>query len=75
MKAQTKMKHDLVDITKREIQVLDFMARGSSSKQIAQDLCISEHTVVSHRKNLLRKLEARNTAHLIFKSVRYGFLI
>lgn len=62
------------DISQREIQVLDCMAQGSSSKQIAIDLSISEHTVITHRKNLLRKLEARNSAHLVFKSIRYGYI-
>ena len=63
-----------LDITKREVQVLGHMAKGASSKEIAHSLCISEHTVMSHRKNLLKKLEARNSAHLIYKSIRIGVI-
>lgn len=75
----TKTKADsnmnATSVTLREAQILSFMARGNSSKQIADNLFISEHTVLSHRKNLLRKLDARNTAHLIFKGVRYGLIL
>ncbi len=62
------------EISKRELEILSCMARGYSSRQIAQDLFISTHTVITHRKNLLRKLEAKNSAHLIFKSIRSGFI-
>lgn len=75
MNINTQSNENALSVTLREMQVLSYMARGNSSKQIAHDLFISEHTVISHRKNLLRKLGARNTAHLIFKGVRRGLIL
>ena len=49
----------------REAEVLHLIAHEYSSKQIASQLYISMHTVLSHRKNLLEKLSAKNTAGLI----------
>jgi DNA-binding CsgD family transcriptional regulator len=55
-------------LTRREREVLELVAKGYSSKQIAHELCISKHTVESHRKNLLQKLKASNAADLIQKT-------
>lgn len=52
-------------ITRREKEVLDLIAEGSTNNEIAQKLFISSTTVDSHRKNLLSKFEAKNTASLI----------
>lgn len=52
-------------ISSREKEVLHLIADGFSSKQIAQKLCISDHTAMSHRKHLLKKFKVRNTAQLI----------
>jgi len=61
-------------ISEREREILSYMSLGNTSLQIATLLFISEHTVISHRKNLMSKLHARNSAHLIFKAVRLGLL-
>ena len=55
-------------ISKREHQVLKLLSEGYSSKQIANILCISDHTAISHRKHLLEKFRVRNTAQLIMKA-------
>jgi DNA-binding CsgD family transcriptional regulator len=55
-------------LTAREKEVLELVAKGYSSKQIAEELFISKHTVESHRKNLLQKLQANNAADLIQKA-------
>jgi DNA-binding CsgD family transcriptional regulator len=55
-------------LTCREKEVLKLVAKGYSSKQIADELYISKHTVESHRKNLLQKLKANNSADLIQKA-------
>ena len=55
-------------LTAREKEVLQLVAKGFSSKQIAHELSISKHTVESHRKNLLQKLKANNVADLIQKT-------
>jgi len=52
-------------LTKKEIQVLKFVAEGFSSKMIADKLSISINTVESHRRHLLEKLNAKNSMELI----------
>jgi DNA-binding CsgD family transcriptional regulator len=52
-------------LTRREKEVLTFIADGFTNQEIAEKAFISPHTVDSHRKNLLLKLSARNTAELI----------
>lgn len=47
--------NDSVDLSERERQTLVALARGLSNKEIAELLSISIHTVVSHRKNIVRK--------------------
>jgi DNA-binding NarL/FixJ family response regulator len=52
-------------ITRREKEVLELIADGMTNNEIAQKLFISTTTVDTHRKNLLTKFEAKNTASLI----------
>jgi DNA-binding NarL/FixJ family response regulator len=52
-------------ITRRESSVLKLLAEGLTNMEIAEKLFISPLTVDSHRKNLIVKLQARNTASLI----------
>lgn len=52
-------------ISPREKEVLTLIGEGYSSKQIADMLYISNHTAISHRKNLIEKFHVRNTAQLI----------
>ncbi len=53
------------NISHRENEVLNLLAKGFSSKQIADQLFISTHTVLSHRKHLIEKFSVKNTAQLI----------
>lgn len=56
-------------ITERELEVLRLLAQELTSKQIAEKLFISERTVETHRKNLMRKTGASNAIGL----VRYAY--
>ncbi|MBX2843604.1 MAG: LuxR C-terminal-related transcriptional regulator [Flammeovirgaceae bacterium] len=51
--------------TKREIQLFSYLIKGLSSKEIGDFLCISEHTVNKHRKNMMKKANVKNTLGLI----------
>ena len=57
-------------ISPREKEVLKLVADGFSSKQIADRLYISNHTAISHRKNLKEKFNVKNTAQLIKRASR-----
>ena len=62
------------NITSREKEVLELLSVGLSTKQIADRLCISFHTVESHRKNLRVKFDAKNSTELISKVMRLPVL-
>jgi DNA-binding CsgD family transcriptional regulator len=61
-------------ITKQEQKVLELIGNGLSSKQIANRLFISFHTAESHRKHLLEKFDARNSAELMKKATKQYWL-
>ncbi|MFD0998283.1 response regulator [Ohtaekwangia kribbensis] len=60
--------------SKREREVLELMAKGHSSRKIAENLFITEKTVESHRKNMVQKAKVKNTAELIAYASARGFL-
>ena len=60
------------NISPREHEVLHLIAHENNTKEIAQELYISEHTVVTHRKNLLSKMDVKNTAGLVRKALKWG---
>lgn len=59
-------------LTPREIEVLKLIVEEKSNKEIATALFISIRTVDSHRRNLLEKLNVRNTAGLVKYAIRNG---
>ena len=61
-------------ITIQEMKILKLIGQGYSTNQIAYAFGISAHTVESHRKNLLTKLDAKNSAELILKAIQAKIL-
>lgn len=57
------------ELSDRERDVLVQVVRGLSNKEIADVLCISTHTVISHRKNIARKLNIHSTAGLTIYAI------
>lgn len=57
------------ELSDRERDVLVQVVRGLSNKEIADVLCISTHTVISHRKNITRKLNIHSTAGLTIYAI------
>lgn len=57
-------------ITTRELEILKLIAQGKTNLEIADQLFISNHTVVTHRKNLMKKLGISNTAGLVMYAVQ-----
>jgi DNA-binding CsgD family transcriptional regulator len=61
-------------ITHREQEILELIAYGLSSKEIADKLFISIHTVLTHRKKILKKLNQTKAIGAINVAVRSGIL-
>jgi DNA-binding NarL/FixJ family response regulator len=59
-------------LTEREREVLQLIAEGKSTKQIAADLNVSTKTVESHRRQVMGKLNIRNVAELTKYAIREG---
>ena len=57
------------ELSDRERDVLIQVVRGLSNKEIADVLCISTHTVISHRKNIAHKLNIHSTAGLTIYAI------
>lgn len=65
---------DGVDLSDREQEVLAALARGLSNKEIADRLSISTHTVISHRKNIMRKTGFKTAQGLTFFALHSGLV-
>jgi DNA-binding NarL/FixJ family response regulator len=61
-------------ITRRESEILKLIADGFTNQEIADKLFIGSSTVDSHRKNLLIKFDARNTASLVKTAIEKGLI-
>jgi DNA-binding NarL/FixJ family response regulator len=57
-------------LTSREREVVQLLAEGKSSKEVASSLCISVKTAETHRANIMRKLELHNVSELVRYAVR-----
>lgn len=51
--------------SEREIEIINCLAKGCSSKEIAKQLNLSKHTVDTHRRKILNKSKCKNTVDLI----------
>lgn len=63
-----------INLTKREKEVLSFIAKGYSGVEISKMLILSEHTVRTHRKNILAKTNSRNGTELVKKAFEWGLI-
>jgi DNA-binding NarL/FixJ family response regulator len=62
------------DLTPRELQVLELLARGLANKEISVSLDISEFTVRNHLKNIMEKLHVSDRAEAVATALRSGVL-
>lgn len=58
----------------RELEVLDWAAKGMSNKEIANELMISERTVQTHLVNIFRKLGANSRTQAVLYALREGWV-
>ena len=61
-------------LSDREIEVLALIAQGKINKEIADRLCISLTTVITHRKNIQDKLGLKSVSSLTIYAVTHGYV-
>lgn len=69
-----KIKKPTIKLSNRECQVLKLICLGNSNQKIASELKLSLHTINTHRKHLLHKIGAKNTASMIMISIKDGII-
>ena len=69
-----KSKRVTAALTKREKEIVQYLAKGYSSKQIAGELGISIKTVDNHRQNMLHKTNTKTSAELLSHCIHLGYL-
>lgn len=76
MESEPKQKAgpELSALSARELQVLKLIAKGCTTRLVAEKLHISVHTVNSHRKNILKKLHISSPIHLLAFAVEKGLV-
>lgn len=62
------------ELTAREREVLLYVAKGLSNKEVASQLGISVHTVENHRANLMRKTGVHSQAKLVMLAIQLGLI-
>lgn len=71
---QPKTSDFIQKLTRREKEILKLIIDEYTTNEIAEQLFISATTVITHRKSLLRKLNAKNVAGLVKKAFEFGLL-
>jgi len=67
-------KEETEELTPREKLILKHVALGHTNKEIASQLYISTHTVISHRKNITRKLDIKTVSGLTVYAIINGII-
>ena len=61
-------------LSNKETEVLKLISKGLTTKEIATKLFVSSRTIETHRANILKKLEVKNTAELIKKAAKINLI-
>jgi DNA-binding CsgD family transcriptional regulator len=69
-----QMRSSDMGLSSREMEVLDCLAQGMTTVQIAEGLFISENTVKTHVRHILEKLDASNRAEAVSKAIQLGVI-
>ncbi len=71
--SKSSPKDNFISLTKKEKQIVQMILDGKESKEIGEEMNISINTVGTHRKNILKKLNARNVGEMIKILASYDF--
>ncbi|MFT4661832.1 MAG: DNA-binding NarL/FixJ family response regulator [Patiriisocius sp.] len=62
------------NLSARESEIAALIGGGKTNKEVANDLCLSPHTVHTHRKNIMKKLGVRSASELTMSCLRLGII-
>lgn len=71
---ETQTSNQKVELTERELEILQLIVEEKTTKEIAEQLFLSEKTIETHRGNIMLKLEARNIAGMVRKAIMEGLV-
>jgi len=72
--SKTKSATPVVSLTLREVEIISLSAQGFSSERTSSKLGISKHTVLAHKKNILKKTKSKNMPEAITFAINLGYL-
>jgi len=71
---ETQTSKNKVELTQREREILQLIVHEKTTKEIAEQLCLSEKTIETHRGNIMIKLEVKNIAGIVKKAIMQGLV-
>jgi len=69
---ETQTSKTKTELTEREKEILQLIVQEKTTKEIAEQLCVSEKTVETHRASIMQKLEVKNIAGMVKKAIMQG---
>lgn len=69
---EMRTSRNIVELTEREKEVLQLIVHEKTTKEIAEQLCLSEKTIETHRSNIMQKLDVKNIAGMVKKAIMQG---
>ncbi len=64
-----------VKLSSRELEILELISQGFTNNEIADKIFLSAHTVATHRKNLMKKFNAKNNVDLVICAIKEHFIV
>lgn len=61
-------------LTKREVEIVRLICQELTMKEISERLFLSEQTVLTHRKNLMKKIQAKNSVSIVRHAIKSGIV-
>jgi DNA-binding NarL/FixJ family response regulator len=71
---ENKTRDEYMQLTTSEKEIIALVAGGLTTKEIAQKRLVSHHTIMTHRKNIFRKLGVTNVSELVMYAIKTGVI-
>jgi DNA-binding NarL/FixJ family response regulator len=71
---QEKVRKETDSISAREAEIIELICQELTMKEIGERLYLSEQTIMTHRKNIMKKLQAKNTVSIVRYALQSGII-